>query len=92
MIAVRMIVLSEKDSYSIEIRHLAHTDGTDSFAITPSGLLIRLFVAPLTVTFDSTTRNVLRYEGRVPPMLQVEGKLRTLDARVDYTMNAASYR
>ena len=54
--------------------------------------MIRLFVAPLTVVFNSTTRNVVRYEGRVPPMLQVDGKLKALDARVDYTMHAASYR
>jgi hypothetical protein len=49
-------------------------------------------VAPLIVTFDSTTKNVVRYEGRVPPMQGQGGKLRELDARVDYTMSAPVYR
>jgi hypothetical protein len=44
------------------------------------------------VTFDDTTRNVVRYEGRVPPMRQLEDRLTTLDARVDYRMAIAVYR
>ena len=78
--------------HGFDIRHTANTDGVESFSITPSSFLIRLFVTPLTVVFNSTTSNVVRYEGRVRPMLKVDSKLKALDARVDYTMHAASYR
>ena len=53
---------------------------------------MRLIVAPLTLTFDTTTRNVVRYEGRVPPMQAQAGKLKALDARVDCVMNLPVYR
>jgi hypothetical protein len=34
----------------------------------------------------------VRYEGRVPPMESVDGKLKNLDARVEYTSLAPVYR
>jgi hypothetical protein len=48
-------------------------------------------VDPLRVEFDSSSRNVVRYVGRVPPMQRMDGKLSALDARVDYTMHARAY-
>jgi hypothetical protein len=50
------------------------------------------FPATAAVEFDSSTRNVLRYADRVPPMLRTGGKLQALDARVDYTTKLAAYR
>lgn len=47
---------------------------------------------PLWVTVANTTRNVVRCEGRVPPIRQLEDRLKTLDARVDYTMAMAAHR
>ena len=91
-IPVRMIVMTKKETYGFKVRRLAQAEGRTSFSITPSNLLVRLAVAPLIVTFDSVTRNVVRYEGRVPPMRVQGGKLRNLDARVDYTMGVAVYR
>jgi hypothetical protein len=44
------------------------------------------------VVFDANTKAVVRYEGRVPPMENVSGKLKDLDARVVYTPVASSYR
>lgn len=91
-IPVRMIVMTSKETFGFRIRRLVQAEGRTSFSMTPSHPLVRLAVAPLIVTFDSTTRNVLRYEGRVPPMQVQGGKLRSLDARVDYTMNVMAYR
>lgn len=91
-IPVRMIVIARKTTFGFDIRQLAQGDGRTAFSVTPSNLLLRLALAPLTVTFDSTTRNVLRYEGRVPPMQLQDGKLRALDARVDYAMQVPVYR
>jgi len=89
---VRMIVMTKRETYGFEIRRQSQANGRTSFSITPSSLIVRMLVAPLTVTFDSATRNVVRYEGRVPPMQLVNGKLEALDARVEYTMNVAVYR
>ena len=63
-----------------------------AFTLTPSSPLVRMLVAPLTVSFDTTSRNVIRYEGRVPPMQPVAGKLEPLAPRVDYTLAVAAYR
>ena len=92
---VRMIVLAQKQTYAFNIRRVegnAVEAGSTSFSITPSSWLVRLALKPLSVTFDNTTRNVVRYEGRVPPMRQLDSGLKTLDARVDYTMAMAAYR
>lgn len=91
-VQVRMLVLKEKTTYGFDIRLDAQTDRHTSFKLTPSSFLIRLAVAPLRVVYDSTTRNVVRYEGRVPPMVLVGDTLRDLDARVEYTPVAASVR
>ena len=89
---VRMIVMAKKETYGFTIRQSAQRDGRTGFSVTPSSLLVRLAVAPLRVEFDSNTRRLLRYEGRVPPRQNVGGKLEDLDARVEYTMVMANYR
>ena len=89
---VRLIVMTEKTTYGFDIQALPQADGRSSFSITPSSLLVRLAVAPLIVSFDSASRALLRYDGRVPPMQGLAGALQPLDARVDYTMVAAHYQ
>lgn len=90
---VRMIVMTRKTTYGFVVRRGAtRDDRLVSFTIVPDSLFVRLIVAPLTVSFDPATRHVVRYEGRVPPQREVDGRLEDLDARVDYTMTAASYR
>ena len=89
---VRMIVLSQKQRYGFMIEHAAAARGSTAFTITPSSLLVRLALDPLRVEFDSATRNVVRYRGRVPPMQLVDGKPEALDADVAYTMLVARYR
>lgn len=91
-IPVRMVVLREKTTYGFDVRFEQEANGQTSFSIVPSSFIIRLAIAPLRVVFDSTSRNARRYEGRVPPMEAVAGKLKDLDARVDYTMAVSSYR
>jgi len=88
---VRMIVPAKATSYGFRIRLQAKGDGRTAFSVTPTNWLVRLAVAPLTVAFDTRTRHVLRYEGRVPPLRVVDGRARAFDARVDYTMRAPAY-
>jgi hypothetical protein len=91
-IPVRMLVLREKTTYGFDIRFEKQAHGQTAFTVTPSSFLIRLAIAPLRVTFDTANKTVVRYEGRVPPMDVTSGKPKDLDARVEYTMVAASYR
>jgi hypothetical protein len=92
-VPVRMVVLDALRSSGFDIRQTGYADnGQTTFSITPSSWLVRLAIAPLRVTFDNTTRQVLSYEGRVPPRLEADGKLRTLDARVLCRDHAPRYR
>lgn len=91
-VRVRLIVMDRKETYGFDIRELPRAAGQTSFSVTPSSWLIRWMVAPLIVRFDSANRQLLRYEGVVPPMMSVDGTLKTLDARVDYTMAMPAYR
>jgi hypothetical protein len=92
IIPVRFIALAEKKTYGFDIRLAEMASGHTSFSVTPSNFLVRLALDPLTVEFDSSSRNVVRYVGRVPPKQEINGKLIPLDARVDYTMKVAHYR
>lgn len=90
---VRMPVLERRASYGFVIRrHAVAPDGAQAFSVTPTNWLLRLALAPLQVTFDARTRQVLRYDGRVPPLHVVDGRARPLDAHVTYTARAPAYR
>jgi hypothetical protein len=83
-LSVRMLALKDKTTYGFDIKYEKHSDGQASFTVTPSSFLIRMAIAPLRVVFDANTKAPLRYEGRVPPMEMLAGKLKDLDARVEY--------
>jgi hypothetical protein len=89
---VRMLMLRDKTTYGFDLKFEKLVNGQASFTVTPSNLLIRLAVAPLRVVLDAGTRTAVRYEGRVPPMENVSGKLKDLDARVLYTPVSVTYR
>jgi hypothetical protein len=44
------------------------------------------------LVFDTASGKIVRYEGRVPPMLEGERGLRPFDARVEYAFAAPEYR
>lgn len=91
---VRMVVPDKTTSYGFTIRqHRAGAgERTASFSVTPTNWLLRFAIAPLVVTFDRDTRQVVRYQGRVPPQRMVDGRSRAFDARVEYTPHAPAYR
>jgi len=89
---VRFIVLREKQTYGFDIRFEQEAEGQTTFALTPSNWLIRLAIQPLRVVFDTSSKTVVRYEGRVPPMQEIDGELQDLDARVEYVAITPSYR
>lgn len=91
-LAVRFIVLREKQTYGFTLRHDGSVAGQARFSLTPSSFWVGLVLAPLRVTFNAADRRLLRYEGRVPPQQWHAGQLEDLDARVEYTNVAARYR
>ncbi len=91
-IPVRMVVLQEKTTYGFNLKFGKSADDHAMFTLTPSNFLVRMAIAPLTVTLDARTRAPVRYEGRVPPMESVDGKFKNLDARVEYTSVSPVYR
>lgn len=91
-IQVRFIVMKKKQTYGLDIRQESATDGQVVYAITASSWLVRPLLSTMRATFDRTHKNWVRYEGRVPPMQTIAGKLADLDARVEYTAVAAAYR
>lgn len=93
VVSVRFVVLSRLESLPFDIRRAESAEpGRRAFTITPARWHLRLAVQPLRVEFDEATRQVRRYEGRVPPMQVVDGRLKPLDARVDYPAHAPIYR
>lgn len=91
-VKVRMIVLARKETFGFELQRVPAKDGLVAFSMKPTNVLVRLAIAPLRFEFDAATRNVVRYTGRVPPMIIVDGKRKTLDARVEYALNVPVYR
>ncbi len=89
---VRMLVLQDKTTYGFDLKFEKLANGQASFTVTPSSFLIRMAIAPLRVVFDANTKTAVRYEGRVPPMEAINGKLKDLDARVEYTTVTPAYR
>ena len=89
---VRMIVLKDKTTYGFDIRLEKEVNGQATFTVIPSSFLIRMAIAPMRVVYDVPSATFVRYEGRVPPMELVAGKLRDLDARVDYQSIESTYR
>ncbi len=89
---VRMLVLQDKTTYGFDLKFERLANGHASFTVAPSSFLIRMAIAPLRVVFDANTKTAVRYEGRVPPMEAINGKLKDLDARVEYTSVTPAYR
>ena len=89
---VRMLAVQDKTTYGFDLAFEKSTHNQATFTLTPSSFLIRMAIAPLQVVFDANTRAPVRYEGRVPPMASVDGKLKNLDARVEYLYMSPVYR
>ncbi len=89
---VRMVVLKDKTTYGFDVRLDKEVNGQATFTVIPSSFFIRMAIAPMRVVFDVPSSTVVSYEGRVPPMESASGKLKDLDARVEYQSIAPTYR
>lgn len=82
--SVRFIVLKDMTTYGFSIRAEGMQDGLMSFSVTPTNLLVRLAVPPMHLMFDAQSRQLVRFEGRVPPQDNRTDRLKALDALVEY--------
>lgn len=88
---VRFVVLQKRRSYRFELQMVDGPAGTPTFAMAPTDPFVALGVPSIELVFDRD-RNILRYEGLVPPLDGVGDRLRTLDATVTYDLVAEEYR
>ena len=89
---IRYAVLERNESIGFVLERVFSSSHDVTFRMTPSSRIIQLAVAPTYFHFDSATRQVRSYEGRMPPLERVGDELHTLDARVKYAFYVAQYR
>lgn len=79
-IEIRFVVAEKRRSVPFVLRMSAPSRGRAVVEMRPRSALLRLALAPMRLLFDSETRAVLQYEGRIPPRRNG----RPVDARVVY--------
>ncbi|MEN0062182.1 MAG: hypothetical protein AAGA48_08515 [Myxococcota bacterium] len=89
---LRFAVLAKARTYRFDVRLASIDEARAVFEMRASSPFVRIAVPTLAITFDSVTRTPIRYEGPVPPLRETPRGLRSLDARVDYTLTGANYR
>lgn len=89
---VRFAVLDRLETLGFELRKAPSEPGQTRVEMVPASFFVGLLVQPVAFTFDATTDKLVRIEGRVPPKRVDGAKLRDLDARVEYSFVAATYR
>ena len=90
-IGVRFAVVERLRTYPFTLRLLDANTETTRFELRADQRIVRASVPPMVITFDTHTRRVVRYEGRVPPKDEHRGG-RDFDARVEYTFFVDRYR
>ncbi len=84
---VQFVVAERRRSYGFSLRMTESLNETTVVTMRANSPLLRLSVPTMRMTFDSNSRTIIRYEGRIPP--RWEG--RSVDARVEYE-HVAPYR
>jgi hypothetical protein len=91
-VIVDYLSIERLDTYAFEIRRVQSDARTTTFELAPRGLLLSLLVSPLRVVFLTAQRQVLRYEGPSPVLLELNGDRESFDARIEYSESAAVFR
>jgi len=89
---VRFAVLERAETIGFDLEKVESVLGQTTIRMRPSYLAMRMLLAPTFFHFDTASRRILEYTGRVPPLELVNERLRTLDARVAYRFIAADFR
>lgn len=89
---VRLAVLDRMETIGFDLTAVSASAGQTRVQMTPSSFLIGLAVDPVLFTFETSTRKLVRLEGRVPTKVRAGDRWTDFDARVEYDFVAASYR
>jgi hypothetical protein len=92
VLAVRLAVLDRLETIGFELASVAAAAGHFRVKMTASSFVYSMIVDPLYFTFEASTGNLVRLEGRVPPKLADGSSWKDLDARVEYRFVASVYR
>lgn len=79
-IEIRFVVAEKRRSYPFVLHMAQPSGGRTMVEMRPRGAFLTLAVSPMRMSFESDTRTILSYEGRIPP--RRDGK--AVDARVEY--------
>ncbi|MCA9491368.1 MAG: hypothetical protein KC621_15660 [Myxococcales bacterium] len=88
---IRFVVVSRRRSYRFALRRIDGPLGTTTFEMVPTDPIVALGVPRGLIVFDEDG-DVVRYEGLVPPLQDVGGHLKRLDATVTYDQVSDTYR
>lgn len=91
-IPIRFAVLERGESLGFVLASVNGPQGRTIIRMTPSNPLVRLAVSPTYFQFDTRSRQILEYTGRVPPFERRGDTLATLEARVAYQFVAPTFR
>ena len=91
-IPIRFAVLERGETIGFVLDKASDKDGRTIIRMRPSSMLVRLAAATTYFQFDSVSRQIIEYTGRVPPLEHVNDRLETLDARVQYTFVAPAFQ
>jgi hypothetical protein len=89
---LRFVVLSDHRTYRFALSLESTDTETTAFKMTATSPFVRMAVSAMRITFDTASREPIRFEGLVPPMIGNASDLHQLDARVDYELVAEDYR
>jgi len=90
---IRFAVLERTETIGFVLdRVQSKSPGRTTIRMKASNPLVRLAIAPTYFEFDTPTRRILEYTGRVPPFEVANHRLQTLDARVAYRFVAPEFQ
>ncbi len=92
VLPVRFAVLERSQSIGFTLARAPAAPGRTVVRMTPSNPILRLFVATTSFEFETDSRRILGYAGRVPTLERVGGGWRAMDARVRYAFTTPSFR
>ena len=83
-VPIRFVVPERRRTYAFDLHMSERGADTTTVVMQAKSAFVRASVPTMRMVFDSASKQIRRYEGRIPPRLN--GK--PVDAQVDYTMHA----
>lgn len=89
---VRLAVIDRLETIGFRLEAVDGPPGQMRVRMSPSSFLVGLAIDPIYFTFETSSKRLLRLEGRVPTKIRDGRYWSDFDARVEYELVASSYR